>query len=132
MAIKKYYIRLDGSGRKIPGSGVIRNKKPSIGRWVEEDVETCCVPAVLVTATPSDVTTDNATVTLLCDAVTFAEYTLTFTAVTTIDGLTAELNSQLGFLGRFTNNGTIITLHYLLEIAENLCAGTTTMTIVSA
>jgi hypothetical protein len=51
------------------------------------------------------------------------------TAFTNIAELTTVLNEQLGFLGTFSNDGTVITLHLILAIGEALCTGTITMTI---
>lgn len=39
---KKAFIRIDASGRIVPGSVVLRNQKPRIGRWVEIAADVCC------------------------------------------------------------------------------------------
>lgn len=39
---KKAFIRIDSSGRIVPGSTVLRLSKPKIGRWVEITSDVCC------------------------------------------------------------------------------------------
>ncbi len=39
---KKAYIRIDASGRIVPGSVVLRTRKPRIGRWIEITADVCC------------------------------------------------------------------------------------------
>ncbi len=39
---KKLFIRIDSSGRSIPGSAVYRNSIPKIGRWIEVTANSCC------------------------------------------------------------------------------------------
>jgi hypothetical protein len=39
---KKAFIRIDASGRVIPGSVVLRVSKPKIGRWVQITSDVCC------------------------------------------------------------------------------------------
>lgn len=39
---KNAYIRIDASGRVIPGSVVVRLQKPKIGRWIEITSTVCC------------------------------------------------------------------------------------------
>lgn len=41
----KYFLRLDGSGRVIPGSGVYRKSQPRNGRWITVTSNPCCAPA---------------------------------------------------------------------------------------
>ena len=125
------YIRLDGNGNDVQGSNVSRLSMPKVGRWRKLPNNECCAPFTALTATPADVTDTTVTVELLCDAVAFSTYVLTTAvAFSTIDELTAVLNTQLGFLGTFSNDGTVITLHLHLEIGENMCRGTVSMTIV--
>lgn len=127
----KFFTRLDGQGRRIPASGVLRLAIPKTGRWVEDVLTQCCSAFTALTATPADLTDTTVTVELLCDAVAFSTYVLTTSpAFSTIDELTAVLNTQLGFLGSFSNDGSDITLNLSLEIGQNMCTGTITMTIV--
>lgn len=39
---KKGFMRLDGSGRAVPSSLILRKKMPKVGRWMEVDVDQCC------------------------------------------------------------------------------------------
>ena len=47
----KGYIRFDGSGRIVPGSLVLRRKKPKIGNWLEVPAYECCNPTTTTTTT---------------------------------------------------------------------------------
>jgi len=48
---KKAYIRIDGSGRDVPGSLVLRTKKPVNGKWKEILAYQCCNPTTTTTTT---------------------------------------------------------------------------------
>ena len=39
---QKAYIRIDGSGRDVAGSLILRNKKPGNGKWREVLAYECC------------------------------------------------------------------------------------------
>lgn len=39
---KKAFIRIDASGRIVPGQVVLRNTKPKIGRWLQIESSVCC------------------------------------------------------------------------------------------
>lgn len=47
----KAYVRYDGSGRVIPGSMVLRQNKPKIGKWKEITTYECCEPITNTTTT---------------------------------------------------------------------------------
>jgi hypothetical protein len=36
------YVRIDGSGRVVAGSLVLRRKKPKVGKWMEIQTYECC------------------------------------------------------------------------------------------
>lgn len=36
------YVRLDGSGRVVGGSLILRRKMPKVGRWIEVTTYECC------------------------------------------------------------------------------------------
>lgn len=38
------YVRIDGSGRVVAGSLVLRRKKPKVGKWMEIQTYECCNP----------------------------------------------------------------------------------------
>jgi hypothetical protein len=46
MASKKLksYVRIDGSGRIVPGSVILRKQKPKVGRFKEIASTICCEP----------------------------------------------------------------------------------------
>ena len=46
----KGFIRIDGSGRSVPNSLVLRKNKPKVGKWIEiESVDECCSPTTTTT-----------------------------------------------------------------------------------
>lgn len=47
----KSYVRIDGSGRIVPGSVILRKQKPRVGRFKEIASTVCCEP-VEVTPEP--------------------------------------------------------------------------------
>lgn len=124
----KYFTRLDYQGRRIAGSGVIRRKKPSIGRWVEETETTCCFPFTSLTQTPADTYISDITLTILCDDTEVMVTTIVGSS-TDIDTLVSELNSNLAYLGTFSTDGTDVILHLHQDIADSICAGELTMTV---
>lgn len=125
------YTRLDAQNNKIPGSSVRRKVMPKVGRWVQEDVNECCFPYTALTTTPADVTDDNFTLTIKCDATTVFTSVVKFaTPTTTIDEVVAGLNDQLGYLGGFFVDGSDITFNLKTEISDNfLCGGTLSFTL---
>jgi hypothetical protein len=40
----KAYVRIDGSGRSVPSSLILRKNKPKVGKWVEVTAYGCCNP----------------------------------------------------------------------------------------
>lgn len=40
--ILKGYVRYDGQGRLIPGSFILRQKMPKVGKWIEVPIHECC------------------------------------------------------------------------------------------
>lgn len=46
------YVRIDGSGRVVAGSLVLRRKKPKVGKWMEIQTYECC-DTTTTTTTPS-------------------------------------------------------------------------------
>lgn len=59
----RMYIRLNASGQAIPGSSILRYKKPTSGRWVDitDAVELCCTTTTTTTSTTSTTTTTTTT-----------------------------------------------------------------------
>lgn len=124
------FTRLDGSLRVVPGSTVLRKKKPVTGRWMEITAYECCAPSVEITVTPTDAIISDVVFSLLCDDVEVSVTSLTTDVSTSIDDLVAILNANLGYLGVFTTDGTIITLKLILDIANTLCPeGDLSMTV---
>lgn len=119
----KLFSRLDAQNNRIQGTSVLRKRMPRTGKWVEDElVNVCCFPFFSLTATPSDVTDDEYTLTILCDAAEIVVLTMTAGAATTdIDGLVALLNSKAGYLGVFSASGDDIILKLKQEVAGD-CA----------
>lgn len=38
----KLFVRIDGSGRTVSGSGIYRKNKPKVGNWIEIQANECC------------------------------------------------------------------------------------------
>lgn len=47
----KAFVRLDGSGRVVSSSLVLRKKKPKVGNWIEVTTYECCNPTTTTTTT---------------------------------------------------------------------------------
>ena len=124
----RYYIRMDQRGMLVSGSGIWRLKKPSTGRWKEVEGDVCCSPFTALTDTPADVSITDITVTIACDATTVLTVVAPGTS-TDIITLVAILNTNLSYLGSFSENGTVVTLNLIQDIANTLCTGTLTMTV---
>jgi hypothetical protein len=62
---QKAYIRIDGSGRDVAGSLILRNKKPGNGKWREILAYECCnfdpTPTTTTTSTSGTPTTTTTT-----------------------------------------------------------------------
>lgn len=57
----KAFARMDGSGRLVAGSLVLRNKMPKNGKWIEVQAYECCVPTTTTTTTVAPTTTTTTT-----------------------------------------------------------------------
>ncbi len=57
----RMYIRLDGSGRAVPGSGVLRLKKPKVGKWFEIPTYECCDYLTICETTTTTSTSSTST-----------------------------------------------------------------------
>jgi len=125
----KFYIRLDSSGRAVSGTGVWRKRKPVTGRWTEVNGNTCCGPVVSLSATPTAPGMLNVTLTILCDAVATSVSTLLSSSVSSLDEMVDLLNEQLDWLGKFSTDGSTITLELFLDVAQAMCPDTADLTI---
>lgn len=47
----KGYVRIDGGGRIVAGSLVLRKKMPKVGKWIEIPAYECCNPTTTTTTT---------------------------------------------------------------------------------
>ena len=55
----KAFIRIDGSGREIAGSLILRKSKPKVGNWREVTAYLCCTPTTTTTTSTSTSTTTS-------------------------------------------------------------------------
>lgn len=53
----KAYVRVDGSGRVVPQSMVLRVSKPKSGKWQEIQTYACCNPTTTTTTSTTTTTT---------------------------------------------------------------------------
>jgi hypothetical protein len=47
----KAFVRFDGSGRIVPGSLILRKRKPKVGKWQEVPAYECCNITTTTTTT---------------------------------------------------------------------------------
>ena len=58
----KAYVRIDGSGRVVPSSLILRKKMPKVGKWKEIVAYECCNPTTTSsTTTVAPTTTSTST-----------------------------------------------------------------------
>lgn len=50
------FARFDGSGRVVPGSLILRQNKPKVGKWKEIVTYECCDSLTTTTTTTTTVT----------------------------------------------------------------------------
>lgn len=114
----KIFTRLDAQNNRIPGSSVKRLTMPRTGKWVEDvPANLCCFPYFQLSATPSDVTDDDFTLTITCDGVDVVVVNVTAEAATTsIDELVDLLNEKAGYLGDFSVSGSTIVFKLKQEV----------------
>ncbi len=53
----KAFVRIDGSGRVVSGSLILRKSKPKVGKWREIPAYECCNPTTTSTTTGIPTTT---------------------------------------------------------------------------
>lgn len=53
----KAFVRLDGMGRVVSSSLVLRKSKPKVGNWMQVQAYECCDPDFPTTSTSSTTTT---------------------------------------------------------------------------
>jgi len=55
------FIRMDGQGRAVAGSLILRKNKPKVGNWKEVQTYECCNPTTTTTTTTATPTTTTTT-----------------------------------------------------------------------
>lgn len=58
---KKAFVRVDGSGRVIPTSMVLRVNMPKVGKWRQIQKDECCDPLLTTSTTTVAITTTTTT-----------------------------------------------------------------------
>jgi hypothetical protein len=53
----KAFVRIDGQGRVVAGSLILRKSKPKVGKWKEIPAYECCNPTTTTTTVPPTTTT---------------------------------------------------------------------------
>ena len=66
----KAFVRIDGSGRVVAGSLILRKKMPKVGKWQEIVAYECCNYTTTTTTTTTTATTTTTTTTDRGDATT--------------------------------------------------------------
>ena len=60
--VLKAFVRIDGMGRVVAGSLILRKTKPKVGRWQEIPAYACCAPtSTTTTSTTLPATTTTTT-----------------------------------------------------------------------
>jgi hypothetical protein len=59
----KAFVRIDGSGKVIPGGPIFQAQKPKVGKWREINVKECCNYVPTSTTTTSSTNTTSTTTT---------------------------------------------------------------------
>ena len=59
----KAFVRIDGSGKVIPGGPIFQAQKPKVGKWREINVKECCNYEPTTTTTTSSTSTTTTTTT---------------------------------------------------------------------
>lgn len=125
------YTRVDASGRIIPSTTVLRQKRPVTGRWMELKAYQCCdnQEVTSLVSTPASVALTTVNFTLFCSGVAVAKLSQVVTT-TTLTGLVAAANTNFSAYGVFTEVGTTVVLALKKEIGTSLCpAGVLTFTL---
>jgi hypothetical protein len=73
----KAFVRIDGSGRVVPTSLILRKSMPKVGRWVEIPAYECC--NTTTSTTTALVTTTSTTAAPTTTTTTIAPTTTTTT-----------------------------------------------------
>lgn len=95
----KAYVRMDGKGRVVPGSLILRKSKPKTGTWVEAQGYKCCNDITLSTIV-EDVDMVFMGIKLLCNETIIGTYN-TETATASPEDVVNVLNAKYGMLGVF-------------------------------
>lgn len=78
----KAYVRIDGSGRVVPSTLILRKNKPKVGKWTEVEAYECCnYVSTTSTTTVVEATTSTTTAAPTTTTTTVAPTTTTTTTI---------------------------------------------------
>jgi hypothetical protein len=125
----KGYVRFDGQGRIIPGSLILRKKKPAIGTWKEVPAYECC-NSITVSSVVAEVNLTAAALNMYCNGTLIGIYSTNMSTADITD-VAQALTEVFGMLGTFISVGEdTIKFTMSLEQKTALCpAGTLSFTI---
>ncbi len=127
--ILKAFVKIDGTGRVIAGSLVLRKEKPKVGKWMEIQGYQCCNDVTISTTieSPEIVIVGFR---LICNGTTIGTYN-TEDSSTTMEDLVTVLTNKYGFLGTFSAQDDVLSLTLSLDQKKALCpSGTLSFQIV--
>jgi hypothetical protein len=79
----KAFVRIDGSGKVIPGGPIFQASKPKVGKWKQIDANLCCNPSGSTTTTTTSSTSSTSTSTSTTTTTTTASASLTIAITAT-------------------------------------------------
>jgi hypothetical protein len=127
--ILKAYVKIDGTGRVIAGSLVLRKEKPKVGKWMEIQGYQCC-NNVTISTTIADPEIIVVGFRLICNGTTIGTYN-TEDGSTTMEDLVTVLTNKYRFLGTFSAQDDVLSLTLSLDQKKALCpSGTLSFEIV--
>ena len=131
----KAFGRLDASGRLVPGSVVLRKKKPTKDRWIELDTYQCCDGINITSSGAGSFPYSGGYISAVvaCSVGHAGLTTKVAGTPASVTALVETLNEASGSLGVFGTDGTNVILTLKQSLADGIdCTGTLTLTITDA
>jgi cytoskeletal protein RodZ len=93
----KAFVRIDGSGKVIPGGPILQAEKPTVGNWREINAKECCnyVPTSTTTTSSTSSTSSTSTTTSSTSSTTTST-TTAYVGTYYVAGPTAEVCGGTG------------------------------------
>lgn len=120
----KIFTRLDAQGNKIPGTSVKRKSMPKTGKWVMEDVNTCCFPYTSLSFTTDGIFNGTGFAVIIgCSGGSNTTIPILGTLSTnSIEELVVFLNETYPYLGLFLEDPDGVTLKLSQVVGNSLCS----------